>query len=132
MIWLTWRQHRKQALFTVIGLAVLAAIMIPLGLAAHHAFVRDGVAACIRRLGTAALRPQDGPQCDAAFSKFSNQYGSLPQIGTLFIFLPLLVGLFWGAPVVSREVEHGTHRLVWTQAVSRRRWATVKISAVAV
>ena len=24
MIWLTWRQHRKQALFTVLGLAALA------------------------------------------------------------------------------------------------------------
>jgi hypothetical protein len=44
----------------------------------------------------------------------------------LFIFLPVLIGLFWGAPLVAREVEHGTHRLVWTQGISRRRWALVK------
>jgi hypothetical protein len=28
--------------------------------------------------------------------------------------------------MVAREVEHGTHRLVWTQGVSRRHWALVK------
>ena len=38
MIWLAWRQFRKQALFTGIGLAVLAALMIPTGLAMHHSF----------------------------------------------------------------------------------------------
>jgi ABC-type transport system involved in multi-copper enzyme maturation permease subunit len=44
----------------------------------------------------------------------------------LLWFLPLFAGLFWGAPLVAREVEHGTHRLVWTQGVSRARWALVK------
>jgi hypothetical protein len=130
MIWLTWRQHRKQVLFTLAGLAVLAAVMVPLGLAVHHAYVRDGVADCVRKLGSAALVAQNGPQCDAAYNQFSTQYGGLSQLGWLFIFLPLLVGLFWGAPLVAREVEHGTHRLVWTQAVSRRRWAAVKIGLV--
>jgi hypothetical protein len=48
----------------------------------------------------------------------------------LFLILPLLVGLFWGAPLVAREVEHGTHRLVWTQGVNRRQWAQVKFAFV--
>jgi hypothetical protein len=51
-------------------------------------------------------------------------------VGVLLLFLPALVGLFWGAPVVAREVEHGTHRLVWTQGISRRRWALVKFGLV--
>jgi hypothetical protein len=130
MMWLTWRQHRKQVLFTVVGLAVLAAIMIPTGIVAHNAFVRDGAADCLRKLGTAPLIQQNGPGCDAAVQRFSTQYGTLSQVGQLFIFIPLLVGLFWGAPLVAREVEHGTHRLVWTQAVSRRRWAAVKIGLI--
>jgi hypothetical protein len=130
MIWLAWRQHRKQVLFTVIGLAVLAAIIIPTGIVAHHAFARDGAADCLRKLGTAPLIQQNGPGCDSAIQRFTNQYGTLSQIGQLFIFLPMLVGLFWGAPLVAREVEHGTHRLVWTQAVSRQRWAAVKIGLV--
>jgi hypothetical protein len=48
----------------------------------------------------------------------------------LLWFLPLFAGMFWGAPLVAREVEHGTHRLVWTQGVSRLRWALVKFGLV--
>jgi hypothetical protein len=40
---------------------------------------------------------------------------------------PLLVGVFWGAPLLSREFERGTHRLAWTQSVSRLRWLLTKI-----
>jgi hypothetical protein len=45
----------------------------------------------------------------------------------LFLLVPLLIGLFWGAPLVARELEQGTHRLVWTQGVTRRRWFSTKI-----
>jgi hypothetical protein len=48
----------------------------------------------------------------------------------LLLILPMLVGLFWGAPLVAREVEHGTHRLVWTQGISRTHWALVKFGLV--
>jgi plasmid stabilization system protein ParE len=44
-------------------------------------------------------------------------------VAILFVVLPLLVGLFYGAPLVAREIEYGTHRFVWTQGVSRRHWA---------
>lgn len=53
MIWLTWRQHRKQLLFTVVALAVLAAVMIPTGLAMRHAFDSYGLPACLRQAGHA-------------------------------------------------------------------------------
>ena len=42
MIWLTWRQHRKQVLSTLAGLASLAALMIPTGLAMRHTFAQLG------------------------------------------------------------------------------------------
>jgi hypothetical protein len=40
---------------------------------------------------------------------------------------PLLAGLFWGAPVLAREIERGTHFLAWTQTVPRHRWLLVKL-----
>jgi hypothetical protein len=43
---------------------------------------------------------------------------------------PLLVGVFWGAPLLSREFERGTHRLAWTQSVSRRRWLLAKLGSL--
>jgi hypothetical protein len=130
MIWLTWRQHRKQALFTGIGLAVLAALMIPTGLAMRHTFANLGLADCLRTLGNAEMVTGNTEACNTAFRQFSNQYGVMSLVGVLFLVLPLLVGLFWGAPLVAREVEQGTHRLVWTQGISRQHWALVKFGLV--
>jgi hypothetical protein len=39
--------------------------------------------------------------------------------------------MFLGAPVVARELEQGTHQLVWTQGVGRRRWAVTKFALLA-
>jgi len=37
----------------------------------------------------------------------------------LVLAVPLLIGMFWGAPLISREFEAGTFRLAWTQGVTR-------------
>src|SRR6185369_14593823 len=47
-----------------------------------------------------------------------------------FAVRPVLVGVFFGAPLVAREVEQGTHRLVWTQGVTRLQWALAKFGLV--
>jgi hypothetical protein len=31
---------------------------------------------------------------------------------------PALIGIFWGAPLISRELETGTFRLAWTHSPS--------------
>nr|MDT0665722.1 ABC transporter permease [Micromonospora sp. DSM 115978] len=46
------------------------------------------------------------------------------------LVLPAVLGAFWGAPLVARELEAGTHRLVWNQSVTRTRWLAVKLSGV--
>jgi hypothetical protein len=125
MIWLTWQQHRKQALFTLIALAVVAAFMIPTGLAMRDSFADLQLPACVR--GDAL---PTRPACGAALEEFTRRHGALFPVRFLFLFVPLLVGLFWGAPLVAREVEHGTHRLAWTQGVSRVRWSLVKFGCV--
>jgi len=40
----------------------------------------------------------------------------------LVVAVPGLIGIFWGAPLVARELETGTYRLAWTQSVTRKRW----------
>jgi ABC-2 family transporter len=130
MMWLTWRQYRKQALYTLIALAVLAAVMVPTGLAMHHTFTHSGLAACLKKLGTAATTSGDNQHCDALGQQFSNEYNGMTFIGILFVLLPVLVGLFFGAPLVAREVEQGTHRLVWTQGITRRHWALTKFGVL--
>ena len=43
---------------------------------------------------------------------------------------PALIGLFFGAPLIAREVETGIFRLSWTQSVTLRRWLAVKLGIV--
>ena len=130
MIWLTWRQHRKQALYTAIALVALAAVMLPTGLSMHHVFTKSGLAACLKTVPTAEVISANANTCDTLSSQFSRQFSSMGFIAILFLIVPVLVGLFYGAPLVAREVEHGTHRFVWTQGVSRRRWAATKFGLI--
>ncbi|MDG4759033.1 transporter [Micromonospora sp. WMMD710] len=127
MIWLTWRQHRKLALYTLLGFAVLAAVLVPIGLSMRHTFADLGLAECLR---PSALSEAAAQTCDVGLRRFSDRYDSLNLVAVLLISLPVLVGLFWGAPLVAREVEQGTHRFVWTQGVGRTRWALVKFGLV--
>jgi hypothetical protein len=45
----------------------------------------------------------------------------------LTLLVPCLLGVFWGGPLVAREVETGTTQFTWMQSVSRRRWVAVKV-----
>ncbi|HWG27770.1 ABC transporter permease [Actinospica sp.] len=130
MIWLTWRQHRKQLLFTLLTLAALAAVMVPTGLSMHHEFVKSGLSACLGKAGTAQLVAGNAVNCSELSSQFSHQYSSLTFIAVLFVILPVFVGIFYGAPLVAHEIEQGTHRFVWTQGVGRMRWALAKFGLI--
>lgn len=46
----------------------------------------------------------------------------------LTLAAPLLIGMFWGAPLVAREIDQSTHKLIWTQTVTRRQWLTAKVT----
>ena len=43
---------------------------------------------------------------------------------------PALMGIFWGAPLIAREFETGTHRIAWNQSVTRTRWTLAKLGLV--
>ena len=51
-------------------------------------------------------------------------------LDALLVVVPALIGIFWGAPLVARELETGTFRLAWTQSVTRTRWLAVKLGVV--
>lgn len=120
MLHMTWRQHRLQWATTGALLAALATYLILDGLRRTSYANSIGLTACLSAHHS----------CDALATAFTDRFGqSLPGGFFLLALLPLLAGLFWGAPLLAREVETGTHRLAWTQSVSRRRWLTVKIAA---
>lgn len=49
-----------------------------------------------------------------------------PYLGYLTI-TTVLVATFWGAPLISRELESGTAALAWCQSVTRRRWLASRL-----
>ena len=44
--------------------------------------------------------------------------------------VPVLLGMFVGAPLFARELAAGTHRLVLTQGVTHRRWVAANLGLV--
>ena len=133
MIWLTWRQHRGQFLFVFGLLAIIAAIVLPTGVSMHSAFVDMGLADC-----TAALTPSvlsgSGPvdpadiRCAVLADEFLFRHGERALIvAGLLALVPLAFGVVIGTQLVADDADHGTHRLVWTQSVTRNRWYAAKL-----
>ncbi|WP_430495887.1 ABC transporter permease subunit [Micromonospora trifolii] len=64
-------------------------------------------------------------------SQLPGQYGqTMLFLASGFGLVPALIGAFWGAPLIARELESGTHRLAWNQSVPRRRWLAVKLTVL--
>jgi len=123
MAWVTWRQHGSQA-FAALGLLValaIAAVLTHLPIAS--AFGHDSLSACVP--------PADQTGCDIIVPHFESQFSGLVTATRILAVLPLLAGLFVGAPLIARELEFGTYRFAWTQGVSRRRWLLSKTTLLA-
>lgn len=119
MIWLNWRQFRLHALTGALGLALIAGYLLYLGMDirnAHDAYR----SACT-----------DPAACAQAGSQFQGAYkNTLLFLAAGLGLVHVAVGVFWGAPLVARELELGTHRLVWNQSVPRRRWLLGRMAFV--
>jgi ABC-type transport system involved in multi-copper enzyme maturation permease subunit len=120
MTWLIWRQQRRQALAIIVALVVAAAVLLASGLeilATYHNALRT----CSTGLGGCSNLDSQVFQ-GGQYSRF---FDIVDAVGFL---LPLMMALFWGAPLVAREFEEGTHRLAWTQSVTRLRWLGTKLA----
>jgi hypothetical protein len=108
---LIWRLHRTQLNIVSAAVAALAVILLISGILMardYHHF-----------LATCAARN--------TFDRGGLLFIADSIITDLIYFVtavPLLFGLFWGAPLLTREFEDGTHILAWTQGITRRSWLT--------
>jgi len=124
MIWLTWRQFRVQAITAAAALAAFAVLLALTGPHLASLYAASGINGC------------QGTGCEHLASNFLYQlqagtYWVVYLIGVMIIlFVPAVIGLFWGAPMVAREIETGTHHLAWTQSISRTQWLAVKLALI--
>ena len=119
MTWLIWRQYRNQAYIAAAALAAFAVLLLITGrqLASQYQSVLRSCAAshtCASTLSTLSL-------------------GASPPLILLIaltVAVPCVLGMFWGGPLVARELETGTSQFAWMQSVTRRRWLTIKVGWV--
>lgn len=123
MAWVTWRQHRPQLLGGLALLVALAAAALGTDLPIRAAYHRDALSGC--------LPPSARSGCDIIVRHFQGEFDSWAAAVRGLAVLPALAGLFVGAPLLARELEHGTHRFAWTQSITRRRWLLSKTSLLA-
>jgi hypothetical protein len=121
MIWMTWRQSRAQAVTAIAALTVFALLLAVTGPHLAGLYRTSGISAC------------HGARCGPLASGFLNRLAGFdPVMYTLgiaaIVGVPAVIGIFWGAPLIARELETGTFRLAWTQSITRTRWLAAKLA----
>lgn len=124
MTWVTWRQHRPQALTALAVLALVAVYALASGLWLRSTFGSDAIGSCLARSG--------GAGCGAMISSFQHrvQGGVEVPLNLVLLVAPGLLGATAGAPLLGQELERGTWQLAWTQTVPRRRWLIAKLGLI--
>jgi ABC-type transport system involved in multi-copper enzyme maturation permease subunit len=124
MIWVSWRQHRGQAIACLGVLVALAVYAIVESTSMRTAFSNDGLTGCLAR--------SQGTACPTAVNAFMNEFGSEVNVAfwSVTLIVPGLIGVLVGGSLIARELEYGTWRLAWSQTVPRARWLAVKLALV--
>ena len=122
MIRLSMLQFRVQAVIAAVTLVAFAILLAATGPHLASTYKADGLDSC------------HGGNCANLADYFTGSlvrspYGVLFLLSTGIILLaPAVIGLFWGAPLIAREVETGTAALAGNQSVTRTRWLAVKLA----
>jgi hypothetical protein len=123
MIRFTWLQLRLQVIVALAALGAFAVVLLVTGLHLASLYAASPVTGC------------HASTCANAAGTFLSRltitgpYPTLYVLGLgLILAAPALIGIFWGAPLIARELEARTFALVWTQSVTRSRWLAVKLA----
>ena len=123
MIRVTWLQFRTQALTALAAMAAFAVLLAATGPHLASLSAAAGLGSC------------HGGSCQSLAQNFLVQITSNGPYPTLYLIsvgvillAPAVIGLFWGAPLIARELETGTSDLAWNQSVTRTRWLAVKLT----
>jgi hypothetical protein len=122
MIRLSLLQFRAQAVTAAVTLAAFAILLAATGPRLASMYAADGLDRCH---GSGCL----SPATYFTGSLVTTPYEVLFLLSTgIILLVPAVIGLFWGAPLIARELETGTAALAWNQSVTRTRWLAVKLA----
>jgi len=122
MIRFTWLQFRPQAIVALTALFAFAIVLVVTGPHLAGLYASSGITAC------------HGGTCATVAGGFlsrlaiTSPYPIVYELGIgLILAVPAIIGIFWGAPLIARELENRTFALAWTQSITRTRWLVVKL-----
>ncbi|MGW4759846.1 ABC transporter [Streptomyces chartreusis] len=116
MTWLVWRQHRA-TYWTLLGAAVLLAAWITY----QHTQMMDFLHA----------NGWPGKDINSIGPKFDPYAQAFQRVSYILGMIPVVFGVFVGAPLLAGDLEHGTAKLVATQSGGRSRWLATKLCVTA-
>lgn len=122
---LLWRMHRWEGTFFIGGALLLSAAMAIVAWQLDAA--RDTVIACYAQPADA-----QSAECRSAIEWGNTLAGAIGILGAVAIVAPFAVGIFLGAPLLSREIEHRTAPMAWSLSPSRPRWLAWRTVPLAV
>jgi hypothetical protein len=117
LVWLTWRQHRP---------VIVAALAVAGVVTGSMLYVAARIATINHQCGNTAC-PPGSAQAAPLMGFFGLTNLSLYLI-IIVLFLPLLAGVFVGAPLLAREHEQRTLLLAWSQDITPQRWLWTKFA----
>jgi hypothetical protein len=124
LAWVSWRQYRLSAAGAAIFLGALAVYLLLMGLRIRSGYAI--VASC------PPMGSHQSPTCQTALLLFGGYHVYGEATAAALLLVPVLAGVFAGAPIMARELETGTFRFAWTQGAGRTRWALARLAMPAV
>jgi ABC-type transport system involved in multi-copper enzyme maturation permease subunit len=121
LVWLTWRQHRA---VIIAGLAVAGVVT------GSMLYVAARIATINHQCGNTACPP--GSAQAAPLTGLFGLTNLSIYLTIIVTFLPLLAGVFLGAPLLAREHEQRTLLLAWSQDITPQRWLWTKFALLGV
>jgi hypothetical protein len=136
LIWLTWRQSRMNAVTAAVVLAGFAVVLAVTGPHLASMYAGSTLGTCRGSIDDCGGFADDFLQKLVGSSAYAGSsiagtgtYYLLDLLGIWIILVaPVVIGIFWGAPLIAGEFEAGTHYLAWNQSITRTRWLAVKLT----
>ncbi|MEU6864563.1 ABC transporter permease subunit [Streptomyces sp. NPDC046876] len=121
-LWLAWRQQR---------LLILAGLLLVAGCAVWVVLERADLMAAVGGHDLTSCKGWNGVcRTSTEVAVFEHTPG-IRVLGTVSVLLPAVIGMFWGAPLIGRELERGTVKVALTQGVGARSWFAARFGLAA-
>ena len=112
----TWLQQRGSLITAVVLFIGYALLIVVSGLGSHATYAP---------LSRCLASPRGS--CTDLLNSMQAQTTRFTLVTIALLVIPVLVGMFIGAPLLAREIESGSFRFAWTQGIGRTRWVVTKL-----